>query len=125
MATTTETTPSKNGKSKAKAPPNLGASPPTDGETTTTKPWKKQTEIPGTERAVIADLDVLAAKYVALRDKRAKMQADEKVMKAELTELLKKHELESYAYVDGGVEYVVELDVTEKLTVSKSDGDDD
>lgn len=125
MATTETTKPSKNGKSKA--PPNLSAhaTKETDAQPRpeATPKWKRQTEIPGTERATIAEIDQLAATYVQKRDKRAAMQAEEKTLKAQLSTLLKKHDLTSYRYIDGGVEYEVELDITESLTVSKAEVD--
>ena len=51
----------------------------------------KQSEIPGTERPKVKELDDAAESYVDARDKRMKLTEKEKVAKDALIAVMKKH----------------------------------
>jgi hypothetical protein len=89
---------------------------------------KRQSELPGTERKVIREIEAAAEKYVIVRDKRMKLTKKEVDAKEELAALMNDHneELERnedgdycYRYVDGETEMICILGFAENLKVKK------
>jgi len=62
----------------------------------------KQTEIPGTERKTIADIDEKAEAYLQLRDQWMGLAGEVELAQGELNDVLQKHKLKSYAFIDEG-----------------------
>ncbi len=83
---------------------------------------KKQTEVPGTERESIPEVDAAAADVYELTRERLDIQEKEKNARAKLMDLMKKHKLTSvgYVYEDGEERYDVQFKETEKVSVKKA-----
>ncbi len=64
---------------------------------------KRQTEIPGTERKSIKELDSAAEAYREERDARMKKSEHESVAKQALIDLMKKHKVDVYRDDDAGI----------------------
>jgi len=85
----------------------------------------RQARIPGTEDAMIKELQVAAEEYAEKRDARQAMLADEVALKGELLALMKKHKKEHYEYQ--GVEVTLvheEESVKVKIHKVKEDSED-
>jgi hypothetical protein len=87
---------------------------------------KQQTEIPGTERAVIAEVEEACEDYRLLRDQRMALSEKEAEAKARLIDRMKAHSVKAYRYADqDGVERKASIAEKENVKVSKvktSDG---
>lgn len=86
----------------------------------------KQTEIPGTERPVIAEIEEACEDYRLLRDQRMSLSEKEAEAKRVLIERMKSHNVKAYRYADqDGVERKAAIAEKENVKVSKvktSDG---
>jgi hypothetical protein len=60
----------------------------------------KQTQIPGTERTSIPEVEEAAVAYRTARDERMAMQENETALQAALVEAMTKHGCEVYKYTD-------------------------
>lgn len=81
----------------------------------------KQGHLQGMEPPSIEELDDLADRYVALRDKRMRLAEDETNKRDLLHVKMKEHKLTSYEY-DGKV---IEIVADEKIKVRKKKEDKD
>lgn len=86
---------------------------------------KKQTEIPGTERKSIPEVDTQAEVYRAAVLARVKKSKTEKQEKDKLIAVMRKHGLNVYRDDNAVPPIVVSLSSTDsvKVTVIKSEGD--
>jgi len=89
---------------------------------------KKQTELPGTERPSIPQIDDRAAAYRDMRDKRMILQTKESEAKELLLEAMREHEEEleenddgnpTYVYWDGDTPFAVVHNQRESVSVRK------
>lgn len=105
----------------------VAAQPEQETHMARAKKTKKQTEIPGTERKdALPDVEEKSDEYIALRDKRAKLQAEEKDLKEQMAELLRTHKRTAYKYVDGdGITRIVQATSKTNVTVSKEKNADE
>lgn len=97
---------------------------------------RKQLEIPGAERAVVAEVEAAADAYRETVASRMALQKREETEKQTLITAMRNHGLKQYEYPDDeGVQLTVKLKRTTKVSVRKSkkaeveddsdDGDDD
>lgn len=83
----------------------------------------KQTEIPGTERPSIPEVEEAAEDYRAIRDSRMQMAEKEAQAKATLIERMKAHSVKAYRYADSdGVERKAVIAEKESVKVAKVKG---
>lgn len=90
------------------------------------KPRKRQTEIPGTERQSIPEIDDKAVDYVGDMYARRELQSTEKQKKQALISEMKARKVAAYKYVDGEFEYTISLktEQVDKLSIKRSKVDD-
>lgn len=69
------------------------------------KAEKKQTEIPGTERDTIPEVENAAIAYASRMYKRRDLQTEEKQAKLAVLSEMRERGINTYAYVDGAYEY--------------------
>ncbi|MBA2718913.1 MAG: hypothetical protein H0U52_06700 [Chloroflexi bacterium] len=83
----------------------------------------EQTQIPGTERVCIAEVERAAIDYRSIRDERMDLTKKETSLRDALLAVMGGHGLEIYKYVDGeNEEITVEVKTKSKVRVRKSDG---
>jgi hypothetical protein len=80
---------------------------------------KKQTEIPGTEKKVIPEIEQKLLVYRKHRDEKLRLQKLVAQDKAELIALYKKHGIKHHPLVDGEDEYDGEFEQTETFKLNK------
>ncbi len=122
----------KNPKKPTTKPPKGDASPASSSATSPLegpvvakpKSGKSQTEIPGTERAVIPEVEAAIADYKTTRDTIAKLRAKLKQGKATLISLYKKHGIAHHPWDDEGEAYDGEFGTTEWFKLNKLDEDE-
>lgn len=82
----------------------------------------QQTQIPGTERQYIAEVEAAANAYRNARDERMELTKLEVVRRDELIRVMGEHKLDVYKYDDDeGVELTVKLDTKTKVKVRRAD----
>lgn len=97
---------------------------------------KRQTQIPGTERPAVPELDSLCEPYAAALYERMELQRSEKDLKKQILERMKQLKRSSYTFFDDeDNEYEFEIESTKKLKVRRkrpdsgggeaSDGDEE
>lgn len=88
---------------------------------TALRPQSKQTNIPGTERKTIDEIETAAHEYRNTVAERVALQQREKELKEVLVQAMSKHELETYVYADEeGEELTVKVTHKTKVSVRKS-----
>jgi hypothetical protein len=89
----------------------------------------KQTRLPGTEDAALADLDTIGFEYAAIRDKRMELTTQEVELKRRALEAMHKHNRSHYKYQDLEMEIVPGDEkvrvVVKKPKPGKEDGGND
>lgn len=87
---------------------------------------KRQTELKGTERPVIKELDDICGAYAEALYNRMELQGNEKDYRAQVIERMKQLRQKAYTYVDGEFEFSFTLEQNAKLkTKRKRVGEDD
>jgi hypothetical protein len=79
----------------------------------------KQTQIPGTERPTVPELDEIAGPYVERLYERMEMQRDEKALKLQLLERMKQLKHKAYTFHDGEDEYEFSVESSSKLKTKR------
>ena len=83
----------------------------------------KQTEIPGTERPKIDEIDDKAEEYRVVRDERMRLSTKESEAKKAMITAMQNHGQTTYKYVDGdGNERTVKLETKVNAKVAKVKG---
>lgn len=91
----------------------------------------KQTEIPGTERAAIPEIEEQAALLHEIVQRRLSIQKQEKEQHAKTLDQMKAHGIEVHKYVgDNGKEMTIRVKTDQKVSVrvsknAEADGDED
>lgn len=111
----------KPGKSKKKP----AADPKPEPSAKPARPPKQLGMGDGFDRKTIAEIDDAAATLRATRTKRLELQDREATEQATVLELMQRHNLKKYIYVDAeGEQFDVELDDKIKVKVRKHKADD-
>jgi hypothetical protein len=79
----------------------------------------KQTQIPGTERPTVPELDEIAGPYVERLYERMELQRDEKSLKLQLLERMKQLKRKVYTFHDGEDEYEFQVESSAKLKTKR------
>lgn len=84
---------------------------------------KRQTQIPGTERASIPEIDEAAEEYRLVRDERMALSTKEAEAKKKLVATMQSHNQSAYRYDDqDGIERNVKLETKVSAKVAKVKG---
>jgi hypothetical protein len=67
----------------------------------------------------VAEIDLLASEYVKVRNERMSLTEEETEAQDRLRAAMREHSLTTYEYDEDGVAYVVSLNNTEKVRVSR------
>lgn len=86
---------------------------------------KKQTEIPGTERTQISDVERAAEAYREAHDERMELSKSEASRKLDLLAAMQAAKIKTYRYSSQGVELEVVVDDEPKVKVRKTGEEDD
>lgn len=90
------------------------------------KPRPEQTQIPGTERVCIAEVERAAIDYRSVRDERMALTKLETTARDRLLATMTEHDVTLYRYTDGENEDItVEVKTSSKVRVRKTDGASD